>query len=126
MKSWMIGIIFLATPAFATSGIDCKSIDGTLEISTEEAAIAGDNVVSLRMVAPWIQPQPIVFKKSKGQVNVAREEGTVYMAQDSRGRSITLALNTEERDGISISTAYVRASGAPITETLICKGADAE
>lgn len=128
-KLSILSMMFVVPTAFATSGIDCRSVDGTLEVFTEEAITDGDNVITLGVVAPWIQKEAISFSKlnEKNEVNVSRDEGgVIYMAQNSKGQSITLLLNDGERSNTKISTVYLKSSGNIYVETMVCSGADGE
>lgn len=123
-----LSVMLIAPAAFATTGINCKSIDGTLEVYTEEAIAEGDNVITLGVIAPWLQKESFSFSKlnSKDEVNVTREEGTVYMANNVAGQSITLVLDSAVRGGSKLSTVYLKHSGKIYVETVACSGADSE
>lgn len=125
----ILSMMFIVPTAFATSGIDCRSVDGTLKVSTDEASMGGDNVITLGVVAPWIQKETISFSKlnGKNEVNVSRDEGgVIYMAQNSKGQSITLLLDNGVRSNTNISTIYLKSSGDIYMETMVCNGANRE
>lgn len=125
MKMLIFALVLMAQTAIATTGIDCESIDGTLQVYTEEAIAKGDNVITLGVIAPWIQKKAIEFSKSKNEVNVANEEGSsIYMASNSKGQALTLLLNNAILENIKVSTALIRANGKVYSETVRCKGAD--
>ena len=105
MKIIVLALTVLTSiSAFATHGVDCRDIEGTLEISTNEAAMAGDNLISIYVKAG---------KKALSFTQVA-STGTsdypnkIYMGSDEKGNSVLLELNTSSREGIDMATVYLK------------------
>lgn len=124
MKAKFVTLLlaFCVPNAHATGGIDCTSADGgTIKLFTEEAISQGDNVLNLGLTVPWIKPDPIHFERSKGEVNVTRDEQTIYVASNSKGESVTLLLDIAKKSGKSVSQAIVRADGKIYSEILFCE-----
>lgn len=122
MKTLLIAILLISQQTFAAGGIDCKSIDGTLEISSIEAREEGDNVVTMDVNASFLKKSMISFSKLKNsnEVNVSRTKDIVYMANKKNTPSLTLVLNTGKRQGLSISTAYLKNNADIYVKQVIC------
>ena len=106
--------------AFATGGIECHAIDGTLEIRTTESRDEGE-VLSMEVNAPWIKKEAMIFKREASEVAVTQEEVIrTYMAHNSEGVAVTLLIDNQKREGRLVSTAYMKDRDGISVETVVC------
>lgn len=117
----MLMVFMSLSQAHATSGVDCQSIDGTLEVSTEEAIDSSQNtVLSMRVVAPWIQADPITFMRSKNQITLSTEEGVVYMGSNDQGQQVTMTLSQDVETQVTSGTVYLKNQDVIYTDQIVC------
>ena len=111
--------------AFATTGIDCGGIDSNLKISTEEAIADGNNLISLKITAPFISDRPIQMRRIDGDLLVVdREVGpsaqeVIYMAHQEN-YSLTLKLNSLEYEDTQLSEAILSDGKNIFKEHVFC------
>ena len=122
MKNLLLAFILsIPTLAFATGGISCSELTGgSMEIHSEEASAAGDNLVSLQLV---IGGKTFILQNSS--VSRGDYPNTIYVGSDLKGNMLTLVKDVSKvklnKKTVSVSRAYVRlADRSIIQENMLC------